>query len=85
MIPETPSKTLMESLWEAGASIRAFDSEAIQEVSRIYGNRTGLELVDTKEDALIGADALIICTEYPSFRAPAFNAMRTKLNQPIIF
>lgn len=82
---EASSRVLMETLWEAGAEVQAFDPEAMDETQRIYGHRGDLRLMGTKEAALQGADALIICTEWQSFRAPDFNVIKAALKQPIIF
>ncbi len=60
---EASSRVLMEALWQAGAIIQAFDPEAVEEAQRIYGERDDLILVGTKESALSGADALVICTD----------------------
>ncbi|MGY3572753.1 UDP-glucose dehydrogenase family protein [Vibrio paucivorans] len=82
---EAPSRVLMESLWEAGASIQAYDPKAMEEAQRIYGVKgKKLSLMGTKESALCGADALIICTEWQNFKAPDFNLIERELNQPII-
>src|SRR5690606_8724368 len=69
---EAPSRTLIEALWAAGASVQAFDPEAMSEAQRIYGLRDDLTLAGTKEAALRGADALVICTEWKGFMAPDF-------------
>lgn len=82
---EASSRVLMESLWDAGATVRAFDPEAMEETQRIYGDHEGLSLVGTKESALIGADGLVICTEWQSFRAPDFETIKEKLRSPVIF
>lgn len=82
---EASSRVLMETLWEAGAEVQAFDPEAMDETQRIYGHRGDLRLMGTKEAALQGADALIICTEWQSFRAPDFNVIKAALKQPVIF
>ncbi|CAN7148157.1 UDP-glucose/GDP-mannose dehydrogenase family protein [Phyllobacterium sp. LjRoot231] len=82
---EAPSRTLMEALWQAGANVQAFDPEAMQECQSIYGQRDDLLLCGTKEAALRGADALLIVTEWKSFRAPSFDLMRDALTTPIIF
>ncbi|TIX92540.1 MAG: UDP-glucose/GDP-mannose dehydrogenase family protein, partial [Mesorhizobium sp.] len=66
---EAPARTLMEALWQAGANVQAYDPEAMQECQAIYGLRDDLLLCGTKEAALRGADALLICTEWKSFRA----------------
>lgn len=82
---EAPSRVLMESLWRAGATVNAFDPEAMNETRRIYGERDDLNLCDNKEDALIDADALIICTEWKNFRVPDFGVIKRLLKQPVIF
>lgn len=82
---EASSRVLMEALWQAGAKIQAYDPEAMQEAQRIYGQRDDLLLMGTKEAALKGADALIICTEWKSFRAPDFDVIKESLKTPVIF
>ncbi|PHM72814.1 UDP-glucose/GDP-mannose dehydrogenase family protein [Xenorhabdus sp. KJ12.1] len=82
---EASSRVLMEALWESGAKIQAYDPEAMQETQRIYGQRDDLALMGTKEAALKGADALIICTEWQNFRAPDFDLIKDSLNTPVIF
>ncbi|WP_130931576.1 UDP-glucose/GDP-mannose dehydrogenase family protein [Pseudomonas sp. Sample_24] len=82
---EAPSRVLMEALWHAGASVQAFDPKAMEEAQRIYGSRDDLTLAGTKEAALKNADALIIVTEWQSFRAPDFDLLIRQLKQPLIF
>jgi len=82
---EAPARRLMESLWEAGASVRAFDPKAMAETRAIYGEREGLVLCDSPEAALEGADALVIMTEWNLFRSPDFESMRERLTEPVIF
>ena len=79
-----PSRVLMESLWAAGAKVIAYDPEAMNETHRIYGKRNDLTLVGTREIAAEGADALVICTEWKTFRAVDFNWLKAKLNFPVI-
>lgn len=81
---EAPARTLMESLWESGAKVQAFDPEAMEETQRIYGNRDDLQLCGTKEQALRGADILVICTEWKEFRSPDFEAIAKTLKEPVI-
>jgi UDPglucose 6-dehydrogenase len=81
---EAPSRTLMEALWQAGAQVKAFDPVAMDEARRLYAGRTGLELCADKYDALDGADALLICTEWQQFRAPDFAEMEKRLKAKII-
>ncbi len=82
---EAPSRELMKALWQAGASIRAYDPRAMDECQKIYGERDDLVLTGTKEAAVKGADALIICTEWKGFWAPDFEHLAANLKQPVIF
>ncbi|MDZ7852003.1 MAG: UDP-glucose/GDP-mannose dehydrogenase family protein [Halomonas sp.] len=82
---EAPSRVLMEALWNAGARVQAYDPEAMEETQRLYGHRDALTLCGTKEAALKGADALVIVTEWQSFRAPDFELIKGQLTQPTIF
>jgi len=82
---EASSRVLMESLWQAGAKVRAFDPVAAEECERIYGHRDDLTLCDSPEAALEGADALAIVTEWNVFRSPDFEQLRKSLKQPVIF
>jgi UDPglucose 6-dehydrogenase len=82
---EASSRTLIEALWEAGARVQAFDPEAMDEAQRIYGNRDDFTLMGTREMALRNADALIVCTEWKSFRAADFEDMERQLNEKLIF
>ncbi|AIR62562.1 UDP-glucose/GDP-mannose dehydrogenase family protein [Cedecea neteri] len=82
---EASSRVLIEALWERGAQVQAYDPEAMDETQRIYGHRSDLRLMGTKEAALQGADALVVCTEWQSFKAPDFDLMKKSLKQPVIF
>ncbi len=82
---EAPSRTLIEALWNAGARVQAYDPKAMDEARRIYGDNNELTLVDNRDAALAGADALVICTEWQHFRAPDFDLIRASLNSPLIF
>ncbi|HEB99511.1 MAG TPA: UDP-glucose/GDP-mannose dehydrogenase family protein [Thiotrichales bacterium] len=82
---EASSRTLMEALWDAGARVRAYDPVAMDECRRIYGEREDLVLCETAEAALQGADALVVVTEWQSFRSPDFERIRDTLKQPVIF
>jgi UDPglucose 6-dehydrogenase len=74
----------MESLWEAGARVQAFDPVAMQEAQRIYGNNKFLLLAGTKEAALNGSDALAIVTEWRMFKTLDFEAVKKALVNPVI-
>jgi len=82
---EAPSRVLMEALWAAGAKVQAYDPEAMEETQRIYGSRDDLVLMGTKETALKGADALVVCTEWQSFKAPDFEVIKSELKSALIF
>lgn len=82
---EAPSRVLMEALWAAGASVQAYDPEAMTEAQRIYGDRDDFSLTGTKEAALKGACALIVCTEWKSFWALDTDMVNRKLPDPVIF
>ncbi|TCK17256.1 UDPglucose 6-dehydrogenase [Thiogranum longum] len=82
---DASSRVLMESLWENGASVQAFDPEAHHETQRIYGERDDLRLCDTPEQTLEDADALVVITEWSQFRSPDFDLIRDKLRAPVIF
>ena len=75
----------MESLWAVGARVRAYDPVAMPEARRIYGARPELTLAESAEQALTGADALAIVTEWQEFRSPDFEAIRNQLRSPAIF
>ena len=81
---EAPSRVLMEALWAAGAKVKAFDPEAMQEVQRIYGYRDDLQLMGTKEACLPEAEALVVCTEWRTFWAPDFDLIKESLKTPLI-
>lgn len=82
---EAPSRVILEALIDAGASIRAFDPEAMHEAKRIYGDKAGLTLVESAEEALHGADALVVVTEWKNFWSPDFDALKTALKDAVIF
>ncbi|WP_421248072.1 UDP-glucose dehydrogenase family protein [Aeromonas jandaei] len=81
---EAPSRVLMEALWQEGARVQAFDPVAMKEAQRIYGCQPELSLMGTKEAALAGADALVICTEWNEFKAPDFAQLKKMLAMPLI-
>ena len=80
-----PSRVIMEALWEAGAKVRAYDPEAMDEAARIYPDQDGLELCETAYGALDGSDALIIITEWQEFRSPDLDQVKATLVDPVIF
>ena len=82
---EAPSRVVMEHLWDAGAKVQAYDPEAMKETKRIYGDREDLQLVNNEYDALSGADALVVCTEWSAFRSPDWAKAATLLKNKVVF
>jgi UDPglucose 6-dehydrogenase len=83
---EAPSRTVIADLIGAGATVvRAYDPVAANEARKIFANENRLRIVDSALDALEGADALAIVTEWQEFRSPDFAAIKSKLRTPAIF
>jgi UDPglucose 6-dehydrogenase len=82
---EASSRVLMEALWEAGARIQAYDPVAGEEAHRIYGDRPDLTLSDTADEALRGADALAVVTEWIAFRSPDLEQLKRELRDGVVF
>jgi UDPglucose 6-dehydrogenase len=82
---DAPARNIMEALWAAGATVRAHDPKAMDECRRIYGARYDLVLCETPEAALQGADALVVVTEWKSYAAPDFVAIKAALGHAIVF
>ena len=82
---EAPSRELLAQLWAAGAQVRAHDPAALGAARRLYGERADLVLCDTPMQALEGAHALAIVTEWKAFRAPDFGALARALGDRMVF
>ncbi|TXI46318.1 MAG: UDP-glucose/GDP-mannose dehydrogenase family protein [Lysobacter sp.] len=82
---EASSRTLLKLLWDAGANVRAFDPEAGHEAQRIFGERPDLLLCEHASDALQGADALVVVTEWKQFRSPDFGKLKSALKDAVVF
>ena len=82
---EASSRRLLAQLWEAGAKVRAFDPEARAEAARIFGARDDLVLCESAVQALEGADALVVVTEWKQFRSPDFAALKAALGDAVVF
>lgn len=82
---EAPSRILMESLWAAGAKVKAYDPVAGPTALRIYGQRDDLVLAESPMAALQDADGLALVTEWNEFRSPDFSAMKKALRRAVIF
>jgi UDPglucose 6-dehydrogenase len=82
-IREAPALYIIEELLEAGAQIRVFDPEAMENVKKIFGDR--LTYCADQYETLIAADALAIVTEWSVFRTPSFQVLKQLLKNPLIF
>ncbi len=82
---EASSCRLLQQLWDAGATVRAFDPEAMAETRRIFGERDDLVLCDSAAAALEGADALAVVTEWKQFRSPDFARLKEALADAVLF
>lgn len=80
---EAPSITIVESLLAAGARIQAYDPEAMPEARKIFGDR--ILYCRRNYDALEGAEALLLITEWNEFRRPNFHLMKELMKSPVIF
>ncbi|MGM9515717.1 UDP-glucose dehydrogenase family protein [Roseateles sp. DB2] len=81
---EAPSRVLVADLLAAGAEIVAYDPVAMDEARRVFGPTPGLHFAASAMQAVEGADALLIATEWKEFRSPDFDTLRTALRHPVI-
>ena len=81
---EAPSRVVIDDLLSRGATVTAYDPVAIHEAQRAIGERQGLSYAESPMQALEGADALLIVTEWKEFRSPDFDAIRAALKQPLV-
>jgi UDPglucose 6-dehydrogenase len=81
-IREAPALYIIKELQKAGAEIKAYDPEAMDNVKKVT---TGVGFSSDPYDAVDGADALIICTEWSLFRTPDFKRIKSLLKSPVIF
>ena len=81
---EAPSRVVIEQLSRRGAAIQAYDPVAMPEARRVLEGTPRLRFVDHQADALTGADALLIVTEWKEFRTPDFDHIKATLKQPLI-
>ena len=82
-IREAPALYLIEELLKAGASVAAFDPEAMKNVREVVGDK--ITFTENQYDALINCDALIIATEWSEFRTPDFDKMTERMKSKVIF
>jgi len=82
---EATSITVIEGLIQAGAKIQAYDPVAMDEAKRVFGDKLEIQYTHGNYDALKGADALLLITEWNQFRYPDFQKVKNLLNNPVIF
>jgi len=82
-VREAPALTIMAALLKGGATVRAHDPEAMEEMKKKIGHT--VKYFDNNYDCIKGADALVIATEWNDFRRPDFDRMKTLMKQPVIF
>lgn len=82
-IRESPALTLIDEMLAAGVKLRVHDPEAISNVREEYGDK--LTYCERRYDALEGADALVLVTEWQEFRTPDFLLIKELLKSPVIF
>jgi UDPglucose 6-dehydrogenase len=82
-IREAPALELIQELLDSGADVTAFDPEAMANVKRIFGDK--IKFANDQYEAMDGADALVIVTEWSEFRNPNFERISQTLRHPVIF
>ncbi len=82
---EAPSRVILQELTRRGARVQAYDPVAMPEAARVMQGMTGLSFASSPAEALTGADALLVVTEWKEFRNPDFDAIKAALKQPLIF
>jgi UDPglucose 6-dehydrogenase len=82
---DAPSRVVIESLIAAGATIQAYDPEAMEEAHRIFGNNPSIKYSQSPKEAIQNADALVIVTEWKQFRSPDFDLLNSSLKDSVIF
>jgi UDPglucose 6-dehydrogenase len=82
---EAPSQAIVSGLVGRGAAVVAYDPVAMDEAKRVFGPMPGLSYAESPLDAVAGADALVVVTEWKEFRSPDFGELKGRLRQPLIF
>jgi len=84
-IREAPALDVIESLLEAGATVVGHDPVAAEHIKTHFKGRAGVTIADDQYEALSGADALLLLTEWKPFRSPDFPRMKSLLKNAVIF
>jgi UDPglucose 6-dehydrogenase len=82
---EAPSRTIVRSLVERGAQVAAYDPVAMEEAQRVFGSTHAITFAGSPLEAVEGADALVVITEWQEFRSPDFAELKRLLKEPLIF
>jgi UDPglucose 6-dehydrogenase len=82
---DAPSRVIADELSRRGASLRAYDPVAMEEAARVMKQLPRLHFAASQDEALEGADALLVITEWKEFRTPDFDHIKATLKQPLIF
>jgi len=82
---EATSRVVLAELFERGATVTAYDPVAMDEARRIFGDEPRLRYAASPMEALDGAQALVIVTEWKEFRSPDFGRIRAALKDPVVF
>jgi UDPglucose 6-dehydrogenase len=82
---EAPSRSIIAGFIARGATVAAYDPVAMPEAQRVLGVVSGLSYAASPLDAVSGADALVVVTEWREFRSPDFGELKRRLKQPLIF
>jgi len=82
---EAPSRVILPELARRGARVVAYDPVSMPEARRVFGDAPWLRYATTPMEAVAGADALLILTEWKEFRSPDFASMRASLKTALIF
>nr|WP_295085112.1 UDP-glucose/GDP-mannose dehydrogenase family protein [uncultured Roseateles sp.] len=82
---EAPALVIVQELLRRGATVSAYDPVAMPEARRLLAGADGLEFCERAEQALAGADALLLVTEWKEFKSPDFDAIKSSLKQPVVF
>ncbi|MEO2267183.1 UDP-glucose/GDP-mannose dehydrogenase family protein [Pseudoalteromonas sp. YIC-656] len=84
-IREAPSRVTINALVSMGARVQGFDPKAGKATAQVYQDVEQVLICNSKEEAIEGCDALLICTEWEAFRAPDFSHLKQSLGEPVIF
>jgi len=82
---EAPSRVIIDGLLARGAKIKAFDPVAIEEASHLYAGNDSVSFCNDLYQATEGSDALVLVTEWKTFRSPDFVRLKEQLSESVIF